>query len=262
MIIKCNNENKDVILQYIGEDYGKCLYLYIDLIKYGLENENFHIWIQYDEEKICCLISQYYNGIQIYSKNYDLNANEIVEFILKKEPHIISGMDETIEKIKKFFPKYSEEVGVLGELSELIYPSNLNAYSASFDEMDEIARILSKDEVLGEPYGYELLYTQFCERKKDKFGRNFILRDSSTNEIICHAATYAELPELAVISGVLTTPKYRGKGFSKGVLSAICNELQSEDKRVFSYFYIVPAEKMHYGVGFEKRGEWIKLVKH
>lgn len=262
MIIKCNDEDKDKIIHYIGEDYGKCLYLYIDLIKYGLKNENFHIWIQYNDDEISCLISQYYNGIQIYSKNHDFDASEIVEFITKNNPQIISGMDKTIDKINKFFINYSEEVGVVGELSKLIYPPNLNAYSASLEEMDQIARIVSQDDVLGKPYGYELLYEQFCERKKDKFGRNFILRDSSTNEIICHAATYAELPELAVISGVLTTPKYRGKGFSKGVLSAICKELQFENKRVFSYFYIVPAEKMHYGVGFEKKGEWVKLVKH
>lgn len=262
MIIKCNDKDKNKILQYIGEDYGKCLYMYIDLIKYGLENRNFHIWIQYESNEICCLISQYYNGIQIYSKNYDFNEREIGEFIINKDPEMITGMKESIDKIKKFFSNYSEEVGVLGELSELTYPPNLNAYSASFEEMDEIAKVISQDEALGKPYGYEMLYNQFCERKKDKFGRNFILRDFTTNEIVCHAATYAELPNLAVISGVLTTPPYRGKGFSKGVLSAICKELQSENKRVFSYFYIVPAEKMHYGVGFGKKGEWAKLVKY
>lgn len=262
MIIKCNDENKDKIIQYIGEDYGNCLYLYIDLIKYGLENEKFHIWIQYNNEAICCLISQYYNGIQIYSKDYSFNEKEIVEFIIKKDPEMISGMKKSIDKIKDYFSNYSEEVGVVGELSKLTYSPNSNAYSASFEEIDEIAKVVSQDEDLGKPYGYELLYKQFYERKKDNFGRNFILRDSSTNEIICHAATYAELPNLAVISGVLTTPSYRGKGFSKGVLSAICNELQAENKRIFSYFYIVAAEKMHYGVGFEKVGEWEKLVKH
>lgn len=262
MILKCNSEDKDIIIQYIGEDYGKCLYLYIDLIKYGLDNKNFHIWIQYNEGNICCLISQYYNGIQIYSKNHDFDVNEIFEFINKINPEIISGMKKSIDKIKKFFPNFSEETGVLGELSKLTYPPNSNAYSASFEELEEIADVVSQDEVLGKPYGYELLYTQFCERKKDKFGRNFILRDSNTRNIICHAATYAELPELAVISGVLTTPLYRGKGFSKGTLSMLCKELQSENKRVFSYFYIVPAEKMHYGIGFEKKGEWSKLVKN
>lgn len=262
MIIKCNNDDKDKIIQYIAEDYGNCLYMYIDLIKYGLENENFHIWIQYDGDQICCLLSKYYNGIQIYSKDYNFNEKEIVEFIIKKDPEIISGMKKSIDKIKNFFSNYSDEVGVIGELSKLTYTPNSNAYSASFEEMEEIANVVSQDEVLGKPYGYELLYNQFYERKKDKFGRNFILRDSSTNEIICHAATYAELPNLAVISGVLTTPLYRGKGFSKGVLSAICKELLMENKRVFSYFYIVSAEKMHYGVGFEKRGEWEKLTKH
>lgn len=83
----------------------------------------------------------------------------------------------------------------------------------------------------------------FVKEKNDKFGRNYILRDEKTNEIVCHAATYAELPNLAIISGVLTPPKYRGKGFSKGTLAALCNELIMENKEIFSYFYIPLQQK-------------------
>ena len=31
MIIPCNDENIETVFEYIGEDYGKCLYIYIDL---------------------------------------------------------------------------------------------------------------------------------------------------------------------------------------------------------------------------------------
>jgi len=56
MIIQCNKDNISQVFEYIGDDYEKCLYLYIDLVKYGIENENFNIWIQYSDNEIVFMI--------------------------------------------------------------------------------------------------------------------------------------------------------------------------------------------------------------
>jgi len=262
MIESCEKKDIKSIFEYIGEDYGKCLYIFIDLKKYGLENENFNVWIQYNDlNEICCIITEYYNGIQIYSKSYDLNASEIASFIKNMKPTGIFGMEKTIEKIYEYFPNYKKEIGSVAELKDLKYPPNNDAYSASLDELTEIVELIAEDENLGKPYGFESLYSQFYERKLNNFGRNFILRDKKSNDIICHAGTYAEIPELAVISGVITSIPYRGKGYSKGTLSSLCYQLNKENKRIFSYFYIPAAENMHYGVGFDKIGNWVKLIK-
>lgn len=260
MIIQCKSKDVNNVFSYIGNDYGKCLYMYIDLKKYGLKNKNFNVWIQINNQEICCIISKYYTGIQIYSKSNNFIVTEVIDFIKKNNPSMISGMQRTIGLIQDSFPEYLSEIGTVGKLVELVYPPNSNAYLASFDELNEIVKIVSNDKNLGKPYGYDLLYKQYYERKKDKFGRNFILRDNITNEIICHVATYAELPELCVFSGVITSPKYRGKGFSKGTLAALSKELLGENKEIFSYFYIPAAEKMHYGIGFESIGKWQKLT--
>ncbi len=260
MIVECTSKDIDKVLDYIHDDYGKCLYMYIDLKKYGLDNENFRVWIQNDDDGICSVISKYYNGIQIYSRSNDLIIDEIIEFIKEHNPTMVSGMKETIDGIRDFLPGYEKEIGTVARLNKLTYPPNPDAYLAPFEELEEIAHVIAQDEALGKPYGYELLYEQYCERKKYKFGRNYILRDEDTDEIICHAATYAELSNLGVLSGVLTTPKYRGKGFSKGTLAALSKELLCENKDVFSYFYIPAAERMHYGIGFEKIGDWEKLT--
>ena len=260
MLIECNEENIEQAFDYIGNDYEKCLYLYIDLRKYGLDNENFKVWIQYDGDRICGLVSEYYNGIQIYSKSYDFIVDEMIDFIKQRNPTVISGMKDSMYQIKDAFLEYSETSGVVAKLTELKYPPDVNAYSAPIDEMEEIVKLVVQEENLGKHTGFELLYQQYCDRKRDNFGRNVISRDEN-NEIICHAATYAELPELAVVSGVITALPYRGKGYSKVTLAALCDELLSEGKVVFSYFHIPPAVKMHYGVGFIKVGDWVKFKK-
>jgi hypothetical protein len=262
MIISCKNENINSVLDYIGNNYGRCLYIYIDLKKFGLDDENFNVWIQYNQDnEICAIISEYFGGIQLFSKEYDFIAEEIVEFIKNKDPHVVFAMKEIIDEIKDSLPEYIQEDGIVSQLKELKHKANPDAYSASIDEIAEIVSIVAADESIGKPYGYDSLYQQYCERKNENFGRNFILRDEKTNEIICHAGTYAEIAELAVIGGVITSIPYRGKGYSKETLSSLCSELLSENKDIFSFYYIPSAKRMHEGVGFEEIGIWSKLAK-
>ena len=261
MIIPCSKNNIDDIFDYIGKDYGKCLYIYIDLKQYGIDDENFNVWIQYNiDSEISAIISEYYGGIQVYSKFCNFDVKEIANFIIKRNPNVIFGMEAIIDKIHELLTDYDKEIGVVGELIELNYPPNPEVYSASIEELEDIVKIISQDENIGKAYGFESLYNQYVDRKINNFGRNYVLRDDS-GEIICHAGTYAELPELAVIGGVITNIPYRGKGFSKGTLATLCSKLKSEKKDVFSYFYIPSASKMHYGVGFKKIGGWAKLFK-
>ena len=261
MIVTCKDEDVQTVFVFFFEDYGKCLYIFIDLKKFGLEDENFNVWIQYNEENdICAIISEYFGGIQIYSKDEDLLLEEIADFIKEKDTHVLFAIKPIIDRLKPLLPDYEQETGTVGELMELKYPPNPKAYSAPLEELAEIVRIVADDEGIGKPYGYDSLYEQYTQRKEESFGRNFVLRDDD-NEIICHAGTYAELPELAVIGGVITSVPYRGKGFSKETLSSLCKELKDENKRVFSFFYIPSAERMHYGVGFEKIEDWSKLFK-
>lgn len=262
IIINCNESDLDDIFKYIGDDYGKCLYIYIDLKKYGLNDDNFNVWIQYNNQnEICAIISEYYKGFQIYSKQYDLIASEIADFLKELNPNVIFGMKKTIDQIKGFLPDYLEEVGFVGKLGEINFPINDEVYSASLSEIGEIVELVVLDENMGKPYGYDILYNQYYSRKVDNFGRNFILRDKTTNELVSHAGTNAEISELAVLGGVITAVSHRGKGFSKSTLSTLCNVLKSENKEVFSFYYVPIAKKMHNSLGFKEIGEWAKLKK-
>ena len=101
MIIECTNNKIETVFDYIGEDYGKCLYIFIDMKKYGLDDENFNVWIQYDNDEICAVISEYYGGVQIYSKDEDLIVEEIVDFIKQKETNVLFAVKPVTDKIKE-----------------------------------------------------------------------------------------------------------------------------------------------------------------
>ena len=75
-MIKCTKENAQEIFDYIGKDYGKCAYLYIDLKKYGFENENVNIWYQKEGDQIKVLMFQYYNGMHVFSRDNIFDAQD------------------------------------------------------------------------------------------------------------------------------------------------------------------------------------------
>lgn len=261
MIERCNNSMQNEIFDYIGSDYGKCLYVFIDLKKYGTDEEFFKVWMQKSNEEMTAIITEYYGGYQIYSRDLNLDVEEVAGFLKEQGAELIFGIQDVIDKIQPHFEGFGTELGVVGELKDIKVPVYEEAYSAGLDEMKEIAELVAADPAIGAPYGFDSLYEQYVERKTNNYGRNYILRDEETGEIICHAGTYAEVPELSVIGGVISNPKYRGKGYSKGTLAALCDELKREGKDVFSFFYIPSATAMHYGVGFEKIGIWAKLFK-
>lgn len=263
-MIKCGFDKCNEIFNYIGNDYGRCAYLYIDLKKYGFNNENINVWYQKDKEKILVIVMQYYNGMHVYSKDADFDAQDVANLVREYKPSLVCGMDKTISKLKNYISDDEYKVEK-GSVVQLINHSGIckdNAYRAKRSEIKEIAELLSKDENMGGPYGFDLLYKQLLERYDEKFGRNWISRDDSG--IVSHVATYAELNDICVVSGGIVRDTCRGKGEYSKILGSMCEELQNEKfDKIISYYYGNGGAKIaHDKVGFEKLGCWTKLIRN
>lgn len=264
-MLKCGINQKEHILEYIGNDYGKCAYLYIDMLKFGFENPNVSVWVQKNEkDEICVVILKYYSGMHIFSREGNFDVDDVCALIKEQNPTMVCAMKETIDKIKDGTSGYEVEIGTVCKLNNLHVFDNIGEDEtlnfAKVDEIEEIAKLLITDEALGGSYDLETLHKQLKERLEEKFGRNIVLRKDD-GEIVSHSATYAEIGKLAVTSGVFVSPKYRAQGKSKITLSLLCKQLIDEGFDVISYYYIESAKRMHTSVGFEKIGDWAKLHK-
>lgn len=257
MLYKGNKAIADKIFDYIGKDYGKCAYLYIDLKKYGFDNENVNVWYQGDDS-VQALVFQYYNGMHVYSRDQKFEPVEIADLIEERKPALVCGMRETIDSIKEYVKGYEPEYGKVLRLGKYTGIANEDVYMGTRDELKEVAELLATDEEMGKPYGFDLLYSQLLERFDDGFGRSWIRRDDKG--IVSHCATYAELEDIAVISGGIVRIDKRGKGEYPGQLGAMCRDLYNEGKEVISYYY-GGAKTAHKKVGFEILGDWAKLIR-
>lgn len=261
MLKLCDRSCKSSILDYIGSDYSKCLYLYINLLKYEFTNPNFNIWASTNENgEIKALIAKYYTGIHVFCKGPDILIEDIIQVISENNPSIINGTGNIIKRLQENLPIYTPEFGSVGQIKNVTNVSSELVEVATIENMNEIARLLIEDQGLSGHYDVKLLEHQLKERFEEGFGRNYIIKKN--NVIVSHCATYAQTKQIAVTSGVYTTPKERGNGYIYQLYCTLCSDLIKEGKEVFAFYYTPQAHKMHKKVGFDVISSWAKLVKN
>lgn len=208
-----------------------------------------------DGDNIRCLILRYHTGVHIFSAENNFDILTVTEKISEINPSMICCVKETMDKIKGYFNNYEVTYGnilTLNKVNENIKPLGR---PAKLEDLNEVSKLLCSDSGIGSAFEEG----QLIERYTQKFGRNYLLAEDGI--LMSHCATSAELEDIAIISGVITNPKYRGKGYAAGVLANLCRALLSERKRVYSFCYIPPAMRMHEKVGFMKCNDWAKLTK-
>lgn len=261
MYRKAEAQDVERLLEYFSTDLKNCLYSYIDLKKYGIGNPNLTVYLDEDEEKrIKCSALKYYEGLQLFDGFGKMDAKATAELVEKLGSHIVSS---TVEVIEKLFPllenAYEMEKGYVTEMKK--QPEceiSGRVHQAEPEEYGEIAKLICTDPGVGGHYDPKELEEQLLTRYEEGFGRNYILKQDG--EIIHHAATYAELEDLAVISGVITRADWRGKGIGTLAVRKLCRDLLQEGKKPCLFYYTKQAEGFYRKIGFEDGTGWAKLV--
>lgn len=260
MIRKVVENERSRILRAIGEQYGKCLYLYLDLQKYGLNNPNINIWISDDNGKIEAIILKYYRGMHIYLPENKFNTDKICWLIRNEKPTIICAERSVIETLEKQeeLKNYDSEYGWVRRLDRIKQGDesgiikNLNA-----NEFKQLTNLLLGDIGIGGSYTFDSMYDQIIERYKDGYGRNYVLKDG--DKVIAHAGTGAEDNKLGVLSYVITDPTYRKRGLALKLCTAVCHDLIKEGKKVFLINYSTESTALYDKLGFRIDSECGKL---
>lgn len=259
MYQKANKEETNKLLKYFERDLKNCLYSYIDLKKFGIGHPNLTVYVD-EEETIRCTALKYYEGLQLFDADGKINAEETAGLIRTLNSHIVSSTVEVIEKLYPYLTDfYDMEQGFVTEMCSLPEGNvSQEVRPARKEEYDEIARLICSDEGVGGHYAPEELKEQLLSRLEEGMGRNYILKRDG--KIVHHAATYAELDNLAVISGVITSKDFRGKGLGTLAVRKLCYDLLKEGKKPCLFYYTKQAEQFYRKLGFEQGTGWAKLV--
>ena len=310
MYTKVTQKELAEVLDYYRQDRKNCLYSYIDLKKYGLGNPHLSVYIDrglvtdqgyadtlqaetmHDILKeadtsqagtadsaltagaLRCVLLQYYTGINVFSYKNNLDVPATVAFLQEKQPSMINGPLDTLEKLYPYFREtYDFEAGYVTELLEKPKDESMSetdesdaetqaefpVEKAGEAELPEIAALICTDEGVGGTYTPEGLAAQLLERQRDGFGRNYFIRQNG--RIVCHAGTYAEVDDLAVVSGVITAEDSRGQNLADRVVSKLNKELLAEGKHPCLFYYTKSAARLYAKTGYAAGTGWAKLIR-
>lgn len=262
MIVNCNNSQQQEIADYIGTEYGKCLYLYIDFVKYGCDSEFAKVWKVVDNDDVKMVMLAYHSALHLYSQGLDFKEEEIAQFIREKNPSIICASKPLIEKLKPFLiaDGYESEYGHIGKkINEIQTKDGPQVTQAQENDIEQIAKLLYEDDDIGASYSFKDLVGQIRERLSQGFVRSFVIKQDG--KVIAHLGTGAEIDKLCTISYVITAPNYRGKGLSSALFCYACQQLESEGKEIFSVYYPENSRRLHHKMGFEDYCEFGKLFR-
>ncbi len=270
-------EQVPALLAYFEQDLKNCLYGYIDLKKYGIQNPHLHIYYSTREGHITAVATEYYKGIQLFSYREELDVEETLELVHRLKAPMINGKQKVIAILEPYLRgDFAMETGYVTWMKtapgsdvgqtgagETEGPGRTGerpfrqVECSREEDFPEIARLICSDEGLGGHYMPEEFAQQMLDRKKGKFGRSYIIRRDG--KIVSHASTYAEIDNLAIVSGVITRQEYRGLGLGYEVVSKLCQDLILEGKRPCLFYFKKEAVGLYAKAGFEEGTLWGKL---
>lgn len=263
MIINCDNNKQDEIIQYIGSDYYKCLYLYIDITKYGCKSKFTQTWIQENDGEITAVMLSYHTAMHVFSKGLNFVVKELSDFILERNPSIVCASAELIKLLEPMLCP-NGFVSEFGHIGKFVHcnPTQVDCdiRLANKDDICEIAKLLYEDDDIGSSYSLDDLINQMEERISAGFVRSYVVKDN--NHVVAHLGTGAEIDNLCTINYVITAPNYRGRGLSTSLFEYACKQLKSEGRDIYSVYYPENSRRLHHKMGFVDYCEFGKLFRN
>lgn len=265
MLRLASEKDRKEVLNYCLEEQNINLFIIGDIENFGFDKSFQDVWIQYNENNIIGIILRYHTNFIVYSKNLDINFQEVADLLIKHDAKIVSGKLSIVNKIYELInDDYSKREMFFCELrDESKLENNIEEdikIATSTDTMD-IAIAYGNIEEFKGMYSNDVneRYDQINNRIISKEGVHIFIKKD--NEIIAHGNTTATTSVNAMIGGIFTVPKYRNKGLASKVVSSLAKMLIEQGKSACLFFDNEEAGKIYYKLGFENIDKWCMLIK-
>lgn len=263
MIVKCGRNDGHKVLSYIGSDYSRSLYLYLNLQKYGMDSDIIEVYFQKEGNLVTAVMLRYYTCLHVYSRDDNFNADEIGSFFADNGFTMLYSTAETGSRVFSAIPgSLSKEAtisnGWVARINNVDREPKGLPIPARSDDFVQIVKLIYEDEDIGRSYNYDDLARQLVERNKEGYSRNLVIKKDGL--VIAHICTNAEFGKVSVIAELLVREEYRGRGYASEIMRSICRDLLSEEKEVYSFYYSEESRRLHKHIGFFEVCEWSKIV--
>lgn len=260
-------QDQKAILEYLKKAVAECIYMYIDILNYGVASENMTVWLQEQDGQVELVVMKYFDSFQIYSHSKKIDVEQVTALLREHPVTMISARRDIIEQLEEVCDGYSAAYGAVFDVSRLrrtygvmggAKPCALEVTEAVEEDATEIAQLLRSDDTFRVNYKEADLAKQLAERIRTHTGRSVIIRVDG--RIVAHDATFAEAEGVAVVSGLVIRPEYRGLGCYEALVSHLGKRLVKEGKTPYAFAISDKTIRYHRAV-YTECGEYGKLVK-
>lgn len=257
-------EEQKELLNYIGDDYKKVPYLYLDLEKYGVGDENVNTWYCKKNGEINGVFLLYYDCLHIYTKEILENLDAIIVNIIDSlNPHTIITIDKVGVFLKDVLrDKYNPICSyVLDETDVITNGIGYKVEQAIREDLNQIADLFLQSEHYKRLYNKEVLLRQFEHRYDDKFGRFFKVCDEG--RIVGSLSTYGENDKFAIVSGMIVDSSYKKPGVAVSLGRYVNKVLREENKMNLGFVSEDNIKSMNLTLrqGGKKIAEYYEFIK-
>lgn len=233
-MIKAQLTDRERLVNYLSKDIDNCVYLYIDIKTYDICSENISVWYQEENGTIISVAMKYYDSFQVYSRNQQIDVNELTELLNTYNVSMISGPRFLIEKLERTCKGYEATYGEVFECYPTEKPQRSEIVEcAKIENAHEIAEFVCSDKEFAKNYSVEVFEKQLTDRIRLNLGRSYYIRVDG--RIIAHTGAYAEADDVAVISGAVVDKKYRNDDYYVILGDYLCYTLGREGKKLYSF---------------------------
>lgn len=264
-IEELNSEEKKLeLLDYIGNDYIKVPYLYLDLEKYGYSKDNVYTWYYKKSNKDCCIFLLYFDCLHIYTRSLDEDCfGAILKVIDILKPHTIIAVDRIGEYLNNNIINMYRMIHsyVMDATSIPIDRIGYNVELAKKSDLVSIVDLFLQTEHYRNLYSKDILLKQFEQRYDDKFGRFFIVKDN--NRVVGSLSTYGENDKFAIVSGLITDSSFKKPGVAVALEKYVSKVLKEESKHSvgFNSDENVASLKLALRLGCKKISDYYQFIR-
>lgn len=252
-MIKLTQERVKDVLAYMEDDLPNCLYLYGDIVCYGVDDPNMTVWFSEKNGKINLVVMKYFAAAQIYSKKLDYDLNKLVSKLKELSPDRIQAQKEIIEALTVVLQsEYTSEYGYVFELKHYrAVKSPVKIERAKPEDADAIAELMVSTDYWSKMYERDSLAQELADRMRNGIGRSYVIWDG--NRVVAHDGVSLETDKYLIESLAALHSDYRKTFYGLFIESYIVNEVKKEGKKI--YTFIVEGGRAD---GFKKAGNVIE----
>ncbi|MCR5667217.1 MAG: GNAT family N-acetyltransferase [Eubacterium sp.] len=251
----------DAIVSYLRPHVKDCIYMYIDIAKYGLDNPNMKVWIDVKDGAINLVAMKYHTSLTVYTDDAEFDMGVIADMMREYDIYSMTARKDLIERVLEKCPdRYDVLYGYVFQLTSFRdYGFDESVIEdGKIEDCKEIAELVMTDEEIGSYYEVENLAKQYAERMETGMGRSYVIRDNG--KMVAHIASYAEFDGVATTSGLIVTPEFRNGLYGIALEAYLVKRLMQDGFHVYTYVIKRLRKKFLERMGNECIGEYGKLM--